>query len=466
MVQIRLTTRSKQYLIPTSKYMVPSDWKRFQLSQLINKVLENSQIVPFDFVINDNLLRSSLKDFIKWNGLSTESLIEIEYIESVLPPKFLNSFHHDDWISNIKISNRGIFLTACYDSGLRLFSSTRSTEPILTITGHDQPILSASWISNFNGTDHLASGGMDRVIRIWKLPSQGFEDQPFDQQIQPTTTHILPLHKSPVSTIETCQGHSSSNRLLTGDWQGILALWDLSNSEGDQEVDLRSAELDNSDLQRSITSKKRRKNVSNIESSPRHSVISKTPIQIVEGHRSKLSRALFSLADPTKAFTASHDHTIKRFDLETGAEDWSKDSGPERCLMDMDECRGRPGLLVTGSMDRSICFFDVREESQNISLILNGHQAPVSSISSNPSSSNSLQILSGSFDGTCKIWDTRSTKQSLYTIRPIDNPSSSKSMTSKVKVDSSKVLSVAWNEDGNLIGFGGEEKRLHVHSVN
>ncbi|KAA1128615.1 ribosome bioproteinsis protein ytm1 [Puccinia graminis f. sp. tritici] len=465
MITVRLTTKSIRYSIPNAKYLVPSDWKRFQLSQLINKVLQLAQPVPFDFVVNDQLLRTSVKNFIDSHGLSTESVLEIEYLESVLPPKFIQSLEHDDWISDLSISKQGTFLTASYDSNLRLFSASDSTKPVLTISGHEQPVLSVSWISHAgedsSGTSRIASGGLDRVVKIWEISSPDSNMMQLEQNYSYKNTHVLPLHKSPVSTVQSCENDQSSGQLLTGDWEGILALWDLSSSTGDRQTEPENAEYANEDPR---NLKRRRKN-QNLKSSEL-SVISKEPVQIINAHQSKISRAIFSKSDSHKVFTASHDHTVKRFDLETGLEEWSKLAGPEKCLLDIDECRGREGLLVTGCMDRTICFWDCRDATQNISLILHGHAAPVSTVSSNPSRANSLQILSGSYDGTCKIWDTRSTKQSLYTI---SNPTqSAKQSTSNPnqKLSNQKILAVGWNSDGNLLGSGGEDRKLAIHSVN
>lgn len=72
-IPIRLTSRSERYAIPESKYMVPSDWRRFQLSELINKVLETTQAVPFDFIIDDQLLRTSLAAYTESKGLTEVS---------------------------------------------------------------------------------------------------------------------------------------------------------------------------------------------------------------------------------------------------------------------------------------------------------------------------------------------------------------------------------------------------------
>lgn len=70
MIPIRLTSRADKHAIPESKFMVPSDWKRFQLSELINRVLENEQVIPFDFLIGDELLRTSLGGYTQSKGLT------------------------------------------------------------------------------------------------------------------------------------------------------------------------------------------------------------------------------------------------------------------------------------------------------------------------------------------------------------------------------------------------------------
>lgn len=40
-IAVRLSTKDKAYEIPSTKFLVPANWRRFHLSELINKVLEN-----------------------------------------------------------------------------------------------------------------------------------------------------------------------------------------------------------------------------------------------------------------------------------------------------------------------------------------------------------------------------------------------------------------------------------------
>ena len=42
-IAIKLSTKDTAYSIPSTKFLVPSNWRRFHLSELINKVLENSK---------------------------------------------------------------------------------------------------------------------------------------------------------------------------------------------------------------------------------------------------------------------------------------------------------------------------------------------------------------------------------------------------------------------------------------
>jgi ribosome biogenesis protein len=62
-------TTKTQYLLPSPKIMVPSSWKRNQLSQLINKTLSLWQPVPFDFLVRGEVLRASLGEWCTEKGI-------------------------------------------------------------------------------------------------------------------------------------------------------------------------------------------------------------------------------------------------------------------------------------------------------------------------------------------------------------------------------------------------------------
>jgi WD40 repeat protein len=94
--------------------------------------------------------------------------------------------------------------------------------------------LSACWIGDeVKGTpDHVATGGMDRVVRVWEISSQGSSIDTVDL---PKALYRLSLHEKPVSSVRSC----SDKRFLTADWDGVIGYWELDEkyvSEGDAEV--------------------------------------------------------------------------------------------------------------------------------------------------------------------------------------------------------------------------------------
>jgi ribosome biogenesis protein YTM1 len=54
---------STPYPIPAEKYMIPVTWRRFHLSQLINKVLSLPNPIPFDFVVGGEMISGSLGEW-------------------------------------------------------------------------------------------------------------------------------------------------------------------------------------------------------------------------------------------------------------------------------------------------------------------------------------------------------------------------------------------------------------------
>lgn len=111
-VPITLTTSQQTLSIPSVPYLVPTSWRRSQLSSLVNRLLKNDSneetaSIPFDFIIDGELLRTSLSSYLQGKGLTEETAIEIEYVRSTLPPKFSAAFEHDDWISGVDASREG-----------------------------------------------------------------------------------------------------------------------------------------------------------------------------------------------------------------------------------------------------------------------------------------------------------------------------------------------------------------------
>ncbi|GAA5912723.1 Ytm1p [Sporobolomyces salmoneus] len=451
-IAIRLSTKDANYTIPPAKFLVPASWRRYQLSELINKVLENDSPIPFDFLIDQTLLRTSLGTYCQQTNTSEEIVLDVEFLPSTLPPQLDSTVPAEDWVSDVQIERNvpGAILSASYAGTLSFQQSGISSTP-LTFSGHDLSVLSTCYIhQSIDGNAPrklVASGGMDRIARVWEYetPSLSLTDLEPSSSIAPKTLYTLSLHQAPISSVRSrsplsspTTSSSSAPHLLTAGWDGLIGVWDLGKGVNEET-------LGDSGFER--TKKKRRKSTS-IES-----VKNKTPMSVLRGHTNKVSRALFDRNDASVAYSAGWDHTVRIWDLEHGIEKESKVS--DKVHLSLAQL-ATPSLLLTGSTDRLLSLFDLRTSSlSSISLSLSGHTGPVSSVAEHPT--NGLMFVSGSYDSTIKVWDARSPKQALFSL---DMPQKEGKGEREEK---DKVLCVAW--DGERIVAGGEGAKVAVWRV-
>ncbi|GAA6044465.1 hypothetical protein JCM8097_004466 [Rhodosporidiobolus ruineniae] len=438
-IAIRLSTKDQAYQIPPAKFLVPASWRRFHLSELINKVLENDSPIPFDFLIDQTLLRSSLGAYCAATGTSEEVVLEVEFLPSTLPPQLESTQPSEDWVSDVSVAVKGALLTASYAGTLSLSSSALPPPSSLTFAGHDLSALSACYVPHPTGSEDkrwIASGGMDRVGRVWEYtipPVSLTADTPLPA---PQTLYTLSLHQAPISSVRSrplplsSSTPTASPHLLTAGWDGLIGLWDLTPGVNEGDIDLEDTDR-----------KKKRRRQST-------AIVNKSPLTVLRGHTGKISRAVFDRTDVAKAYSAGWDHSVRSWDLAIGAETSSKTS--DKVLLALSQLAA-PNLLATGSTDRLISLWDLRHDApQNISLTLSGHSAPVSSVAAPPTSP--LLLASGAYDGTVRIWDARSAKQALFTL-PLPPKEGDEG-----RKEPERILAIDW--DGERLVAGGEGSRV------
>jgi ribosome biogenesis protein YTM1 len=110
---INLFTRDSPLAIPPSTYFLPANWKRYQLSELINKVLGNTsenakKPIPFDFLVEGEILRGSLDAWVKKHrGGDEETAVSVEYVRSLMPPTEVGRREVEDWVSGLSLARPG-----------------------------------------------------------------------------------------------------------------------------------------------------------------------------------------------------------------------------------------------------------------------------------------------------------------------------------------------------------------------
>ncbi|KAL8701358.1 MAG: hypothetical protein Q9224_000540 [Gallowayella concinna] len=458
-VRVQLATSQPEIALPENagSVLVNTSFRRYALSNLVNIILENENPVPFDFLINGVFLRSSLDDYLTQHAISSETTLNIEYVKAAIPPIHVASFEHDDWVSSVDVLSSASpaqrwakqeyvgapgqekILSASYDGLLRVWnmsSQVTATSPSAGNGGHVSSIKAAKFISS----THIASSSTDRTVRIWKYHE---------------TSDNLPAVISPQielygheASVDAIAVHQPSSRLLSASADHSVCLWSTKKSDAPAAPE--------PSLPTNTTRAAKRRKVGPSVSTPQRGALSS-----LRSHSAPVSAVIFAPHDATVAYSTSWDHGLKTWDLPTSTPVDTRSTS--HALLSL-AALPHLNLLAAGTSARHITLIDPRTSATSIvAMTLRGHGNSVVSLATDPNSTYGL--ASGSHDGTCRVWDVRSTRtekegqvgQSMYSIGR-----ESAGVASKASGDGMKVFGVIWD---SLVGIvsAGEDKRVQIN---
>ncbi|SPO25702.1 related to YTM1 - microtubule-interacting protein [Ustilago trichophora] len=490
-VPITLTTSLTQYAIPSGPYMVPVSWRRTHLSTLVNKLVSSSfdsesssgGAVPFDFIIDSSLLRTTLGEYLEAGGLTNESTLSIEYVRSTLPPTRLAAFEHDDWVSSVDCTYAptNIYMTSSYDGSIRLFSPSNPTEAIHTFstinkatvqTGKNASLTSAAWTPN---SEAIVTGGMDGRVQLWNV-SEG-EDGAW----RSARKWSGEAHNAPVGAVDTAMGPSGVS-VLSGAWDGVVAVWDDLGSCSVADAEFEESEEESEEEE---STSKRRKTTNGKSAKPsKSSSCSKagsleptlilyhtaplahaiTGSKNVFTSASRITSLLFertftspTAKDSNRAWSAGYNGQLKGWDLSSGGSVHTSLSLPSstaesRPILSLTHLA--PSTIVAGSVDRAVHIFDTRTSTSAGTLgvgINHAHKGPVNVLASHPLDRNMFASASG-LENFVKVWDTRSSKKALFSLATDANQQKAEK----------GILALDWSKDGHQLVAGGKDKKITV----
>lgn len=448
-IKIRFFTREKDesLQVQDTPMYVPIQLKRYGLSEIVNHLItsqnetdESVATTPFDFLIDGQLLRSSLNDYLVKNGLSSEVSLDIEYTRAVLPPSFLSSFSNEDWISSIDVTS-GIdtpqrsIITGSYDGIVRTWNLSGQVEKMYS--GHSGPIRAVKFVSN----TRLASAGNDRTLRIWKTKNSPVQTSNDDDELnveEGKTLAILEGHSAPVVSLDVS---TETSRIISASYDKSIGLWSTDYKE--MTVVDPMDELNKSTNNKVSTAAKKRRKLALKDGSIRR----RAPLSLLESHTGPVEQAIFDQNDNTVGYSVSQDHTIKTWDLVTARCVDTKTTSYS--LLSIAQLKSL-GLLACGSSARHITLHDPRADSNSAKITqqqLIGHKNFVVSLDTCPE--NEYMLCSGSHDGTVKVWDVRSNAP-MYTI------------TRENGETKDKIFATRWAEKIGIIS-GGEDKKVQIN---
>ncbi|KAG0453189.1 hypothetical protein HPP92_025853 [Vanilla planifolia] len=223
---------------------------RMGLSEIVNGLLRNRyanfQPTPFDFLIDGELVRMPLEQFLLAKGISAENRLNVEYIKAVAPQKHGNPLLHDDWVSAVNGSDPRFVLTGCYDNLARIWKDGLLCSHILQ--GHSGAITSTSIFhrkgSPLENEICIATGSKDKTLMLWLFDA-----------VEPDNTSgsigAFKVLKGHTSSVQSVAAIPSGDMVCSGSWDAFIKLWKVE-SEGGDSVSVKKrklvAEVDESQL--------------------------------------------------------------------------------------------------------------------------------------------------------------------------------------------------------------------------
>ncbi|KAI5846493.1 WD40-repeat-containing domain protein [Morchella snyderi] len=435
-VQVQFVTRHADIAVPPAPILVPAGLKRYGLSQIINHLLATPTPVPFDFLAAGAFLRTSLAAYLTQHGLSSESIITLEYVRAVVPPRFRAAFQHDDWVSAVHTlsaapasaaSAAPRILSASYDGIARVWDL--SGQVLAEAPGHSAPLKAAKWTAGGTG---LVTAGMDRTLRLWSYDTAAADDS--------SAVTITPLaellgHKS---TIEHLAVDPRSTHILSASADSTVGIWSHTPAALPPAP---AASLPPAPTKRRKTST----SANTATAVPRYG-----PLGLLTGHTGPVAAVEFDGKDPTVAYSAGWDHTIRTWDLATHRlVDTRTTQHPVASMCVLPAL----SLLAAGSTARHITLHDPRAGASEVATsTLRGHTNCVAALCAGGDSE--WMMASAGHDGTVRVWDVRAAGSgSVFVIRR-----EGEGVTGR-----EKVFSVEWSGVG--IVSGGEDRRVQINET-
>lgn len=413
-LQVRFIPKDESYSVGDSPFSIPSSVASEDLSGLVNDLLTSNNpehdVVDFDFLLADELLRNTLEEALLERGLSSEAVLELVYFPKHQAPEAEGHVVLNDWISDLDC-NGSLILSGSYDNHAYILD--RVSGQCVGNVQHDSSVKSVAWLRHGDTEQPLfLTGGMDESVRMWQF---------FPEDKLCRCLHSYAGHGRSVDCLAV---DKVGQRFCSGSWDRTIRVWPAMPDQ-----------VNETSLEKGAKRKMPGTVDDEVES------VEKKPLVTLSGHTEAVSAVAWM--DSGSIASASWDHSIKLWDLDTASH-----TATLPCSHVFNSLSYSPlsQLLVSGNADRFVRIYDPRSETSVVQKLLKFHTGWVASVDWSPVSE--FLLVSGSFDKTVCQWDIRSPNAPLF------------SMTGH----NDKVMCVNWSEP-NLIVSGGADAQLRLYKT-
>jgi len=390
--------------------------------------------LPFDFLVNNKLLRLSIESAARKEGLSLETAVEIQYFPARLAPQSDGESEVlPDWISAMSYSpyeypganGNGVLYTASCDGSIRFFhncdkgddigmGSFRQGGVIKAHSGSVKCISSLTLCNNNNAVDIIASGSMDQTLvsHIHHRGKDHNDNNSLALHAVYSGGHNASINSVVIASVNGC------TTLVSGDWDGGLCVWKVPSNN--------SLSSDESN----VAPKRKKQKGSSSAAAAVGQVSEISPTSFFRAHKSNISGIVWGHETDTNnnsngqsssstLFTASWDHSIKAWDVESQNEILALNGS--KVITSLGRCHNS-NVVATGHPDCTVRLWDMRSSSNSNSgsgnvfdgTLRPSHKSWISAVEWSPN--DPFVLASSSHDGSVKVWDIRSSLP-LHTVR-------------------------------------------------
>ncbi|KAL6526494.1 hypothetical protein OROGR_015584 [Orobanche gracilis] len=269
-----------------------------------------------------------------------DKVLEIEYFKAVAPRKEEEPSLPDDWVSAVDGSSDGYILTGCYD-GFGRAAGICTHE----LDGHSGPVTSVCnvmpkgteelWLTRHMRSDGsidqiIVTASKDRTLRLWKF---GIEES----LNQPKKIRAFRILRGHTAAVQSIAAEPSGDRVCSGSWDCSVKLWNINASESGGSL---------------VSLKKRKKNGEDEEPQSEGEAVT-----TFVGHTQCASSVVWP--ERGTVYSASWDHSIRRWDVETRKNSLSMYCG--KVISCIDIGGESSALIAAGGCDSVIRIWDPRK---------------------------------------------------------------------------------------------------------